>query len=99
MFFTAIVTPDDGSLVVTFPDAPGCVTQVESGEDLLAKATDALSGWIEASLDAGDIVSQPSARVRAPRGSRLVLVPVTPAAMAGRILRSSARKRRSRTTL
>ena len=27
MFYPAIVTLDDGAFVVTFPDAPGCVTQ------------------------------------------------------------------------
>ena len=91
MFYTAIVTPDDGSLVVTFPDAPGCVTQVDAGEDVLAKATEALAGWLEASLDAGDVVSQPRGDGRVPRGSRALLVPVVPSSIALRIALREAR--------
>ena len=77
MFFTAIVTPDDGAYVVTFPDAPGCVTQVERAGDVMPMATEALAGWLEASLEAGDVVVQPDRRRRSPRGARTILVPVT----------------------
>jgi transcriptional regulator with XRE-family HTH domain/predicted RNase H-like HicB family nuclease len=91
MFYTAIVTPDDGALVVTFPEAPGCVTQADAGDDVLAKATEALAGWLEASLDAGDVVLQPRSRVRAPRGSRSMMVPVIPTSIALRIALRAAR--------
>lgn len=91
MFYPAIVTPDDGALVVTFPDAPGCVTQVERAQDLLPMATDALAGWLDATLDAGESVPEPRAVRRAPRGSRSILVPVVPTAVALRILLRRAR--------
>ena len=91
MFYTAIVSSEDGAFVVTFPEAPGCVTQVDAGEDVLAKATEALAGWLEASLDAGDVVSQPRGRVRVPRGSRAMMVPVVPTAIALRIALREAR--------
>jgi hypothetical protein len=78
-------------LVVTFPDAPGCVTQANVDEDVVAKAAEALAGWIEASLDAGDVVSLPRARGRAPRGSRTVMVPVVPDAIALRLSVTHAR--------
>jgi predicted RNase H-like HicB family nuclease/DNA-binding XRE family transcriptional regulator len=91
VFYSAIVTPDDGAFVVTFPDAPGCVTQVDRIDALLPMATDALAGWLDATLDAGDVVPAPSVRRRAPRGSRGILVPVVPTAIALRILLRRAR--------
>ena len=75
MFYRAIVTPDDGAYVVTFPDAPGCVTQVDRLEDVMPMATEALAGWLEASVEAGDVVPQPSSRRRAPRGAWTIPVP------------------------
>ena len=91
MFYPAIVTPDDGAFVVTFPDAPGCVTQVESLERLLPMATEALAGWLEATLDAGGVVMEPGPARRAPRGSRGIRVPVVPTATALRIMLRRAR--------
>ena len=91
VFYPAIVTPDNGAFVVTFPDAPGCVTQVGRVDDLLPLATEALAGWLEATLDAGDVVSPPAASRRAPRGSRSILVPVLPTAIAVRVLMRRAR--------
>lgn len=91
MFYPAIVTPDDGALVVTFPDAPGCVTQVDRVEQLVPMAMEALAGWLDATLDAGDVVPEPRVKRRAPRGSRSILVPVLPTAIALRILLRRAR--------
>ena len=91
MFYPAIVTPDDGAFIVTFPDAPGCVTQVERVDEVMAMATEALAGWLDATLDAGDVVSPPRAKRRAPRGSRGILVPVVPTAIAVRVLLRRAR--------
>ena len=91
MFYSAIVTHDDGAYVVTFPDAPGCVTQVERVEQLVPMATEALAGWLDATLDAGDVVPEPRVKRRAPRGSRSILVPVVPTAIALRVLLRRAR--------
>ncbi len=86
MFYPAIVTPDDGAFVVTFPDAPGCVTQVDTLAQLLPMAREALAGWLDATLDADGVVPEPRAARWAPKGSRSVLVPVVPTAIALRIL-------------
>jgi len=86
VFYPAIVTPDDGAFVVTFPDAPGCVTQVDTVEQLMPMATEALAGWLDATLDSGDSVPEPRAAKRAPGASRGILVPVVPTAIALRIL-------------
>jgi predicted RNase H-like HicB family nuclease/DNA-binding XRE family transcriptional regulator len=91
MFFPAIVTPDDGAYVITFPDAPGCVTQVDRLADALPMASEALSGWLDATLDAGEPVPKPKERRRAPRGSRSMQVPVVPTSTALRILLREAR--------
>lgn len=91
MFYSAIVTPDHGALVVTFPDAPGCVTQVDRVAQLMPMATEALAGWLDASLVAGDVVPAPGRRPRAPRGSRTIQVPVVPEAIALRVLLRRAR--------
>ena len=91
MFYPAIVTPDDGTYVVTFPDAPGCVTQVERVEELMSMATEALAGWLDATLEADDVVPEPRVKRRAPRGSRSILVPVVPTAIVLRILLRNAR--------
>jgi len=73
VFYPAIVTPDDGAFVVTFPDAPGCVTQVDTVEQLMPMATEALAGWLDATLDSGDSVPEPRAAKRAPGASRGIL--------------------------
>jgi predicted RNase H-like HicB family nuclease/DNA-binding XRE family transcriptional regulator len=61
MFYTAIITHDDGSTIAAFPDCPGCVTQADEGEDIRALAAEALEGWLEVSLEAGDAPAPPSA--------------------------------------
>lgn len=93
MQYPAIVRPERGAFVVTFPDAPGCVTQVDDEAELLPMATEALSGWIDTSLDGGDAVAVPRGRVRAPQGARVVSVPVTPLATAVRLLVHLSRRR------
>ena len=77
VFFRAIVTTDDGAFVVTFPDAPGCVTQVDDADQVLPMATEALAGWMAATREAGDAVPTPSTKRRAPRGGGWsLMVPV-----------------------
>jgi antitoxin HicB len=76
MEYLAAVHPEDGELVVTFPDCPGCVTQVEREDELLLMAQEALEGWLESHLDHGEAPPRPVQHRRAPRGSRLVSIPV-----------------------
>lgn len=43
-----IVTPDpDGGYFLSYPDLPGCMTQVDSASDIAAAAEDIRSLWLE----------------------------------------------------
>ncbi len=78
MDYPAIVTKDGRTLVALFPDCPGCVTQAGPGESIEGQAREALQGWLSSMLAARDIPSPPSRKARAPRGSRVLRVPVPP---------------------
>ena len=91
MRYPAYVTQEDGALVVVFPDCGGCQTQTEKQVKLLATAKEALAGWLEATLKAGDDVPMPRTRARAPRGGKLVWVPVA-AQLAVKLLLRWARR-------
>ena len=54
-----------------FPDCPGCQTQADRGEDLGKNLVEALTGWLEAELQAGRVPSRPRAAARAPKGGRV----------------------------
>ena len=57
--FNAVADPD-GGYVVLFPDLPGCMTQVESLDELPSMAEDARRLWIETEYEAGNDVPLPS---------------------------------------
>lgn len=76
MRYPAIVTREGRATLAEFPDCPGCQTFAEAGESISSQAEEALHGWLEATLGAGDSPPQPSSRVRMPRGARLLWVPV-----------------------
>lgn len=58
--FNAIADPD-GGYVVVFPDLPGCMTQVESLDEIPYMAEDVRVGWLETVYDADpDSVPLPS---------------------------------------
>lgn len=84
MRYPALVKPEGRSLVVTFPACPGCVTQVDPGEDLAVQAAEALEGWLEATLLRGDVPPEEPPAARAPRGTRLLWVDV-PARLAVKV--------------
>jgi len=50
----------EGGFVVVFPDLPGCMTQVDSIEELPAMAEDARVGWIETEYERGNDIPIPS---------------------------------------
>ena len=77
MEYAAVVHPEDGELVVTFPDCPGCVTQVEREDQLVPMAQEALEGWLESHLAHGDAPPRPVQHKRTPRGSRQVRIPIS----------------------
>ena len=71
------IEPDEqGGYVVTVPALPGCVTQADSYEEALAMAQEAIEGFLEALVKAG----QPIPHEKAPTGPReghlLVRTPV-----------------------
>ncbi|MEX0749932.1 MAG: type II toxin-antitoxin system HicB family antitoxin [Dehalococcoidia bacterium] len=57
--FHAIADPD-GGFVVTFPDLPGCMTQVDAVDDIGPMAEDARRLWIESEYEAGEDIPSPT---------------------------------------
>lgn len=56
------VTEDEGEFVVTYPDLPGCVTQVERSEDIHAMANEARELWLETMWEIGGKIPEAPAR-------------------------------------
>jgi predicted RNase H-like HicB family nuclease len=57
--FNAIADPD-GGYVIVFPDLPGCLTQVETIDEIPAMAEEARRHWIETTFEDGQDVPLPS---------------------------------------
>jgi predicted RNase H-like HicB family nuclease len=57
--FQAIAEPD-GGYVVVFPDLPGCLTQVETVDEIGPMAEDARRLWIETEYERGAEIPLPS---------------------------------------
>ena len=51
---------DEGGFVISFPELPGCLTCAETVEDALENAEDAKRAWIEAALEEGYPIPEPS---------------------------------------
>jgi len=64
--YLARVSKDTHGWLITFPDAPGCQTQADTREEILAVATEALEGWLESWLITGEAPPRP--KLRAGRG-------------------------------
>jgi predicted RNase H-like HicB family nuclease/DNA-binding XRE family transcriptional regulator len=78
MQYPAVITREGKYTLVEFPDCPGCQTFAGPGEDLAALAAEALEGWLEASLEGGDVPLPPSrAGVPALKGVEVLEVPVS----------------------
>jgi len=56
------IIPDveEGGFTVYYPDLPGCVTVGETIESAVANSVDAKRAWIEAALEDGIVISEPS---------------------------------------
>lgn len=81
MRYIAKAHREDDGFVITFPDAPGCVTECERATDIAPVATEALEGWLEAHLAVGDVPLRPGfggrghdVEVRAPLALKLELL-------------------------
>ncbi len=55
-----LVADEEGGYTVIFPDLPGCMTQVESLDELPEMAANARRLWIETELGAGNAIPAPS---------------------------------------
>lgn len=55
-----MVVPDNGSFFITYPDLPGCMTQVEDGTKVAAMAEEIRTLWIEGEYDDGTAIPEPS---------------------------------------
>ena len=55
-----VVADPEGGYVVVYPDLPGCMTQGETLEELVAMAQDARQSWIEAEYERGNDIPPPS---------------------------------------
>ena len=76
MQYPAIVTEEGRATLAEFPNCPGCQTFADPGEEIVEQAQDALHGWLEATLAAGEVPPKPSVRIKAPKGARVLWIPV-----------------------
>ena len=55
-----VIADPDGGYVIVFPDLPGCMTQADSYEEIIAMAQDARTLWIETAYAHGREIPPPS---------------------------------------
>src|SRR6266536_5900 len=55
-----VVADEEGGYVVIFPDLPGCMTQVETIDEIPEMAEEARHLWIEAEYEMGRDIPQPT---------------------------------------
>jgi HTH-type transcriptional regulator / antitoxin HipB len=72
MQYPAVITREGRNVLAAFPDCPGCQTFARPGQDIQARAEEALRGWLAASLVHGDVPKVPSSR----RRGRVMMIPV-----------------------
>jgi transcriptional regulator with XRE-family HTH domain/predicted RNase H-like HicB family nuclease len=77
MQYTAFVSRDGDSYLIEFPDCAGCQTFADSARDVDAMATEALEGWLEATLAERRVPPAPT-RHKAPLGASALRVSVNP---------------------
>ncbi len=78
MEYQAVITKEGQQALAEFPDAPGCQTFADPGEDIRALAQEALEGCLEAYLADGKAPPRPHRHRRVPKGAKLLTVPVGP---------------------
>lgn len=77
MQYVAILKREGANTLVSFPDCPGCQTFGRTRERALLNAREALEGWLESHLVAGDAPPQPTRR-ETRSSSRLAPVSISP---------------------
>lgn len=53
------VVEDEGEYFISFPDLPGCMTQVEDASEIHDAAQEIKELWIETALEAGQKIPEP----------------------------------------
>lgn len=91
MKYSALLTKEGKQTLAEFPQCPGCQTFADPGEDIAARAQEALEGWLEANLASGQAPPEPK-KLRARGRGRILDVPV-PAKLAIKLALRWARKR------
>jgi predicted RNase H-like HicB family nuclease/DNA-binding XRE family transcriptional regulator len=76
MQYDAFIHREGKHWLAEFPDCPGCQTFADTPGALGAATREALEGWLEANLAAGETPPRPVARSGAPAGHKLGRVPV-----------------------
>ena len=69
----------DGGYVIVYPDLPGCLSQVESLDEIPAIAEAARVGWIETEYEQGRKIPEPSYQEYS--GKFNVRIPIGPSSL------------------
>jgi len=69
-----LVGDGSGTFVVSYPELPGCFTQIERFEDALPTAREILTGWLSIALEDGEHIPLPR-QTEDYRGRVLVRMP------------------------
>jgi predicted RNase H-like HicB family nuclease len=58
--YTLLLIPDteEGGYTVKVPALPGCVTEGDTIEEAIAMAREAIAGWVEAAIKAGEPIPE-----------------------------------------
>jgi DNA-binding XRE family transcriptional regulator/predicted RNase H-like HicB family nuclease len=91
MHYTAIITKEGRQTLAEFPGCPGCQTFADPGDDIGERAAEALLGWLEAHLVAGQAPPEPKT-ARSKGRAKALQVPV-PAKLAVKLALRWARLR------
>ena len=72
--FPALFHPnDDGSITITYPDLPGCISEGKSLGNAMYMAQSALALWLECALDEKEVIPAASSQKDIPQeGSEFV---------------------------
>ena len=55
-----IVADEDGGYVVSYPDLPGCITQVDTLDEMPSMAREIFELWVESELEVGHDIPPPT---------------------------------------
>jgi len=78
MRYVANISREGKHVLAEFPDCPGCQTFADDEDAIAEVAREALEGWLEAHLAAGQIPPRPSIHYGAPLTMTVARIPVRP---------------------